>query len=53
MKYILYLSYRSETTGRWGKYRYVDSFNSFKDAEYYRDMILNNHLSGFVRAKIS
>lgn len=53
MKYTLYVSYRSETTGRWGKYRYVGLFNSFMDAASTGDMIVANHLSGFVRVKIS
>lgn len=52
MKYHLFVSYRSDVSGRWLKYRSVDFFESYMDAEYYGDMILANHLSGTARYKI-
>lgn len=53
MKYHLFVSYRSEVSGRWLKYRFVDLFDSYRDAEYYGNMIVANHLSGTVRFRIS
>lgn len=53
MKYHLFVSYRSEVSGRWLKYRFVGLFDSCRDAEYYGDMIAANHLSGTVRFRIS
>lgn len=53
MKYHLFVSYRSEVSGRWLKYRFVDVFDSYRDAEYYGNMIAANHLSGTVRFRIS
>ncbi len=52
MKYHLHVSYRSDVSGRWLKYRLVDIFDSFADAEFYGDMIVANHLSGTVRFRI-
>lgn len=52
MKYHLYVAYRSEVSGRWLKYRFVGLFESYKDAEYYGDMITANHLPGTVRFRI-
>lgn len=52
MKYSLYVSYRSVVSGRWGKYRFVDTFDSYAAADSYGDMIAVNHLSGTVRFRI-
>lgn len=52
MKYSLYVSYRSLVSCRWGKYRFVDTFDSYSAADSYCDMIAANHLSGTVRFKI-
>jgi hypothetical protein len=52
MKYHLFVSYRSEVSGRWLKYRFVGLFDSYRDAEYYGDMITANHLTGTVRFRI-
>ena len=52
MKYHLYVSYRSEVSDRWLKYRFVGLFDSFKAAESYGDMIVANHRLGAVRFRI-
>lgn len=52
MKYSLYLSYRSEASNRWLKYHFAGMYDSYRDAEYYGDMIIQNHLPNTVRFKI-
>ena len=53
MKYQLSVSYRSEFSHRWLKYRFVGLFDSYETAEYYGNMIAANHLPGTVRFRIS
>lgn len=52
MNYHLYVSYRSEVSGRWLKYRFVGLFDSYQAAECYGDMITANHPLGTVRFRI-